>query len=353
MATVKYQKEITANTIRTIETKYNIEITHLEQLFLGADKDTFAYKIFVKNGTCYFLKIRTGDFNEASIIIPYLLYKKTGGHIIPPIKTIDDRLYIKTPEFTIILYPFIQGKSGKEIDLSAEQWIEFGKTLRIIHSFTELQLQKSKFSFQIENIPREKFDEIWLTRLEKIMDELDTVQTGNQIVENFINMLEARRPIITEMMQRAGKLLNEINDYETDYCMAIKYCLCHADIHAANILITENDFYIVDWDTMIMAPKERDLMFIGGGVAGKWNTQNETDLFYRGYGECEKINRKILDYYRYIRIIEDIVVYWDQFFADGVSDKNRESITEKVESGFLPGNVAEMAFKTDNSFTTI
>ena len=29
--------------------------------------------------------------------------------------------------------------------------------------------------------------------------------------------------------------------------------------------------YIVDWDEPIMAPKERDLMFIGGGVANVWN----------------------------------------------------------------------------------
>ncbi len=41
--------------------------------------------------------------------------------------------------------------------------------------------------------------------------------------------------------------------------------LCHSDIHAGNVLIDQsNAIYIVDWDAPIMAPKERDLMFIGG-----------------------------------------------------------------------------------------
>jgi hypothetical protein len=45
--------------------------------------------------------------------------------------------------------------------------------------------------------------------------------------------------------------------------------LCHSDIHAGNILIDVNDdFYIVDWDNPILAPKEHDLMFIGGGQRG-------------------------------------------------------------------------------------
>jgi thiamine kinase-like enzyme len=78
--------------------------------------------------------------------------------------------------------------------------------------------------------------------------------------------------------------------------------LCHSDIHAANLLISNGDFFIVDWDTLIMAPKERELMFIGAGIADKQNTD----------------------------------------------EKNQKSIIEIVESIFLPGNVVEMTFKTDH-----
>ncbi len=39
------------------------------------------------------------------------------------------------------------------------------------------------------------------------------------------------------------------------------------------MLIDANDaLYIVDWDNPILAPKERDLMFIGGGQMGDGRT---------------------------------------------------------------------------------
>ena len=38
-------------------------------------------------------------------------------------------------------------------------------------------------------------------------------------------------------------------------------------VHAGNVLLGDNDkLAIVDWDNPIMAPKERDLMFVGGGI---------------------------------------------------------------------------------------
>jgi len=37
--------------------------------------------------------------------------------------------------------------------------------------------------------------------------------------------------------------------------------------------------YIVDWDDVLLAPKESDLMFIGGGIDEIWKTERE-----RSYG---------------------------------------------------------------------
>ncbi|MFN8476730.1 MAG: phosphotransferase [Kouleothrix sp.] len=40
---------------------------------------------------------------------------------------------------------------------------------------------------------------------------------------------------------------------------------CHGDLHAGNIFLGDDgQLHTVDWDTLIRAPKERDLMFIGG-----------------------------------------------------------------------------------------
>ena len=113
--------------------------------------------------------------------------------------------------------------------------------------------------------------------------------------------MKEHMPTIQRLVDRAEQLgqkaakINRLNS-----------CLCHSDIHGGNVLMDENDIiYIVDWDEPIMAPKERDLMFIGGGVANVWNKPHEEEFFYKGYGKTE-INMTILAYYRHERIVEDI-----------------------------------------------
>jgi spectinomycin phosphotransferase len=124
--------------------------------------------------------------------------------------------------------------------------------------------------------------------------------------------------------------------------------LCHADIHAWNLLIADDDaLYMVDWDTLIFAPKERDLMFIGGGLGGNGRTpQEEETLFYQGYGPAN-INQIALAYYRYERIIEDIGVYCQQIFLSDEGREDRPQAVEYLKSNFRPNGTIAVACQSD------
>jgi len=113
------------------------------------------------------------------------------------------------------------------------------------------------------------------------------------------------------------------------------------------VLIHENaDIYIVDWDEPIMAPKERDLMFIGGGVGNVWNKPLEEKLFYKGYGKTE-INPTNLAYYRHERIVEDIAIYSQELLLTTAGGKNRPEMYRHFIAMFEPQGVVDIAFKTD------
>ena len=57
-----------------------------------------------------------------------------------------------------------------------------------------------------------------------------------------------------------------------------------------------------------MAPKERDLMFIGAGLADSgYAPTQEAEMFFGGYGQAA-IDRNAITYYRCVRIIEDLVI---------------------------------------------
>jgi spectinomycin phosphotransferase len=130
----------------------------------------------------------------------------------------------------------------------------------------------------------------------------------------------------------------------------LEFILCHADIHAWNLLIDVNNaLYMVDWDTLIFAPKERDLMFVGSGLGGNGHTlQEEEILFYQGYGQTQ-VNPIAMAYYRYERIIEDIAVYCEQILLSDEGGEDREQSLEYLKSNFLPNGTIEIAYQSDKT----
>jgi spectinomycin phosphotransferase len=112
------------------------------------------------------------------------------------------------------------------------------------------------------------------------------------------------------------------------------------------LIENDNTLYVVDWDDPIMAPKERDLMFIGGGVADVWNKRHEETIFYNGYGETE-VNMTILAYYRHERVVEDIAEYSQHLLLTAAESDARLEMYKHLIAMFEPSGVIDIAFKTD------
>ena len=97
-----------------------------------------------------------------------------------------------------------------------------------------------------------------------------------------------------------------------------------------------------------MAPKERDLMFIGGGVANAWNQPREVELLYKGYGETD-LNRENLAYYRHERIVEDMAIYGQELLLTTTAGEDRAIMYTHFMDMFEPNGVVDIAFKTDEA----
>jgi spectinomycin phosphotransferase len=155
--------------------------------------------------------------------------------------------------------------------------------------------------------------------------------------------LKDKRDEIQDLLSRTERLALKL---QADSPIFI---VCHADVHAGNLLISEGSglLYLVDWDNPILAPRERDLMFIGGGQGFKGCTpEKEEFLFYRGYGPKE-INPFALAYYRYERIIEDIAAYCQELLLTKEGGSDRAQSLQYLKSNFLPGRTIEFARRSD------
>jgi spectinomycin phosphotransferase len=86
------------------------------------------------NRQAYFLKVKSDPLDELSVLLPRYLKEQGMEQVVAPLPTTADELWDKVDGFTLILYPFIEGRSGWEAGLSDSQWVAFGAVLKKLHS---------------------------------------------------------------------------------------------------------------------------------------------------------------------------------------------------------------------------
>ncbi len=115
--------------IACLQVEYGLPIVHLGFLPLGGNVSTAVYRAVAEDDTPYFCKLRRGVFDDISVELPKLLSEQGIAHIIPPLVIKTGHLWADLNEFHLILYPFIAGTSGYEVELSEPQWANFGAAL--------------------------------------------------------------------------------------------------------------------------------------------------------------------------------------------------------------------------------
>lgn len=322
--------------INCLNTHYGIEVASLTFLPLGADINASVYKAKALDQQSYFIKLKTGHQHDISVEIVELLQSAGIRQIIPPVKTVHGSPTQRIDDFTLIVYPFIDGQDGFCRHLTDDQWITLGEALRRVHE-VEVPLP-------IQNrIRQETYSAKWRDSVRSIYLSIETELINDEIALKLQKFMKKNMQVICRLVDRAEQLGKKLQNQSPEFV------LCHSDIHAGNVLIDGNNtIYIVDWDEPILAPKERDLMFIGGGVGNVWNQPHEEKLFYKGYGKTE-VDLAALTYYRHERIVEDIAVYSKELLLTPAGGKNRIEMYRQFIAMFEPQGVVEIAFKTDES----
>lgn len=320
--------------LNCLSTYYLIEATALVQLPLGADVNASIYKAQASDQKTYFVKLKRDHVHDANIAILELLQMAGIQQLIPPLKTVEGKQIQQMGDFTLIVYPFIEGQDGFSCSLSDKQWITLGRALRQVHEVNVPASLKTR-------IRREEFSPKWRDVVRSLYTHVEAISIEDEIASNLWKFLQENKSIIQQLVDRSEQLSQKARS------RPLKFVLCHSDIHGGNVLVSGKEaLYIVDWDDPILAPKERDLMFIGGGVGNVWNKPHEEKLFYQGYGQVD-VDWTLLAYYRYERIVEDIAVYSQELLLKPMEGNNRLEMYKQFMSMFDPNGVVDIAFATD------
>ncbi len=281
------------------------------------------------------MKLRGGDFDEMTIVVPHFLGSQGISQIIPIIPARDGRIWASLDRFAVTLSPFVNGRDGFSVELSDEQWAELGETLKRIHHV--------KLPYSIEDYLRnETFSDYWRKRVRDYQQILGG--TFSDVVSaHLADLMRVQRTVVDELLRRAEVLADEMR------LRSSAFVLCHADLHGGNILIDSQErLFIVDWDTLILAPRERDLMFIGAGIGKGWDVPRGVERFYQGYGDDE-VDPIGIAYYRYERIVEDVAAYCQEILESDPSSPDRQAGLTRLSDQFLPNEVIDIAFRTDQT----
>jgi spectinomycin phosphotransferase len=310
-----------------------------EATFLpSGDANSAVYRV-TAGGVRYLLKLRCGDFDEIAPTVPAYLHSQGIVRVMAPMLAATGQPWIHAHGFDWMLYSFFEGKTGFERPLSQANWIALGETMRRVHATIlppdiARRVPQVSYSSQYRDVVR-------------ALDRraADPRNFGDPVAAQVAEFWTKNRADVRTVVERAGQLAEKMRG------RAGALVLCHSDLHAGNVLVGADDaLTVVDWDNPVFAPKERDLMFIGGGIGGAWNDVRESGWFFTGYGSAE-IDPIAIAFFRYERIVVDLGEYGQRIFDLNASASDRLSNLRRLATAFLRDNVIDTAHKYYSSIT--
>jgi spectinomycin phosphotransferase len=307
-----------------LDAEYGLRVSAITFLPLGYDLNAAVYKVIAEDRRAFFLKVRFGPVRESGLLVPWALSKRGIRNVLAPLRTQSAGLWGSCDGRILVLYPFITGENAMVAGMTDEQWRDFGSTLQAVHSSGLAEEFRGRLPVETFALPSGAL-------VRRILDLADTTEFENEVAAWFAAFWRENAARICQMLARAEELGRRLQK-------AFEHVLCHADIHAANILVGDNGrIHLIDWDGPLIAPRERDLLFVVGSRIARTVEPKEEELFFAGYGPVE-IDPEALIYYRYERIVEDLGEIGRSVLLDpGPSDQMRAQESQLAQSFFAPG----------------
>ena len=253
-------------------------------------------------------------------------------NVLAPLRTLGSELWCPLDAgYTVVLFPFIQGESAMTAGLSAAQWRTFGETLRAVHDSGLAERFRDQLRTEDFALPSAAL-------VRHVLDTIQNAEFDSPVASRFAAFWREHAGRIREVLARAEELGRSLQ------ARTFPLVLCHADIHAANILVGDDGrIWLIDWDGPLIAPRERDLLFVVGSRIAREVLPEEEDSFFAGYGPVE-IDPDALIYYRYERIVEDLgEIGKSVLLTPGRSEQGRAAEADLAISFFATGGDLDRA----------
>ena len=241
-----------------VESSYDITVEHLN--FVPKGEAAHGFRLSDGEGRSYYLKVygptRMGQIGARrlgfTMSLAHALHHKYGiTEVQPPIRTKEGRFSVSLDPVTIVLLPYIEGRTIEEsgFHMTAEEHQALAELLARIHS-TPIPETPHPNAF-------ETFDCPWLTELLIALTRLD------MSIGQTTEQMRALRELVISHRQRFLKEAARIEELMIELSRRRLPSTCiHTDPTAGNVIVApDGKLHLIDWDEARIGAIEQDLWF--------------------------------------------------------------------------------------------
>jgi len=292
---------------RFILKEYGLEIKKVK--FIPKGEVSYGYLLVSDDGKKFFAKIfpksRIGQINakklDFSLQVSFELFAKCGiKNVVYPILTKDDKLKSKFKGMPFVLFNYIEGKNEEKLD--NKEIVKIAKLLGTIH--------RNSKRVKVKNPRIENFKLDYKQDIMKSLKELKTVKGKD------------KKKLAEIVLPHYNEIIDYIKNVEglSKKVKRKDFVICHTDPIGFNLITTENEIFIIDWDAVLIAPKEHDIWFY---------LRNKSFLktYEKEFGKF-KLNENVVLFYIKDRVLEDFADLLVRILHENCSKQNKIDLFE-------------------------
>ncbi len=312
-----------------VEVAYGLRLATLAEVAGGADAAATLWRGVTADGGAYAVKVSRARLDTGLAVTARLAAAGVAG-VPAPVTTLDGRLWTELAGAQLSVVPWLAGRPAAEGGLDPAGWRAFGTLLAGVH----------RVPAPAAGLPVEDYRPVAAAAVRRLGTRLHAEpaprdEVGRELVAAW-RAAGDRIAALPDAAEELGARLRE---------RPAPTVLCHGDAHAYNLLLADGGvLWLVDWDGAVLAPRERDLMFVVEGVlADALVTPAQQADFFAGYGDAA-VDPTHLAYYRCTWALEDLAGFAHEILDDpDRTAAQREQALRCFRSLSTPSGIVSLA----------
>jgi spectinomycin phosphotransferase len=265
---------------------FGLSLLSMDEVDLGADDHARLWRAAGADGRRYAVKLTSGG-TAAGLAVAAELARRGVPGVPAPVPARDGRLYTDHAGRRLSVVPWVSDRDAIA-GMTREHWTAYGALLAAVHA-TPAPVP----------LPRDEHDPGRWTAIAHDVDARLRGEHADPLVRELDAVWRASTADRTALFELTERLAGRLRALEHELV------LCHGDPHAYNLLLGDGPgrLWLIDWDDVLLAPRERDLIHVVGGVVGR-PTPEQRSWFFEGYGPVE-LDPERLTYQLCLRALED------------------------------------------------